>query len=185
MWIHVNPCDSMSLQSKALDWSHMKLHGSRNPVCPWVWWLYFRSNKCCRCSMLQRVAACCSVLQSSFSLNFPAQWRGSSFWRSRWCCSVLRCCSVLQCGVAVFCYVLQCVAACCNFHVIWRVMWFWRRVLRSAVFLDTHHKEEILVKPEWYKVLQCVAMPCSVLQSSCDLCGAPSIFGLHTTQTRF
>ena len=48
------------------------------------------------CSVLQRVAACCSVLQCDVV-----------------CCSVFQrvaaCCSVLQC-VAVCCSVLQCVA---------------------------------------------------------------------------
>ena len=50
--------------------------------------------------LLQRVVACCSVLQCG-----------------EVCCSVLQCgevcCSVLQC-VAVCCSVLQCVAVCCS-----------------------------------------------------------------------
>ena len=50
--------------------------------------------------MLQRVAACCSVLQCVAV-----------------CCSLLQCvavcCNVLQ-RVAVCCNVLQCVAMCCN-----------------------------------------------------------------------
>ena len=56
-----------------------------------------------RCSALQCVAVCWSVLQ-----------RGTSHIV---CCSVLHsvavCCSVLQC-VAVCCSVLQCVAECCS-----------------------------------------------------------------------
>jgi len=56
------------------------------------------------CSVLQRVAACCSLLQKEVgqficdSINDPSQ--------------ILWSCSVLQRGVAC-CSVLQCVAVCC------------------------------------------------------------------------
>jgi len=66
--------------------------------------------------VLQRVAACCSVLQC------VAVCCSSTYSREREltfgeCCSVLQCvavcCSVLQC-VAVCCSVLQCAAVCCS-----------------------------------------------------------------------
>jgi len=68
-------------------------------------------NMCCRvcCSVLQRVAACCSVLQIGVSLIHLrlVLYLGPRAGLQH----VLQ--SVLQC-VAVFCIVLQCVAASCR-----------------------------------------------------------------------
>ena len=198
----------MWLQSKALDCSHMKLHGSRNPVCPCIsTWLQSKATRwpshfvtlfsgviqyvAGYCRVLQHVAACCS---RHFSLIFPAQWWGSSVWRSRWQCvavfyNALLCfamrCRVLQfsCDLArhgvlatsvalrrFFDYtpqrrdssetrVMQSIAMCCNaLQCVPVVMW---SVSRSVDFWITHHTDQILVKPEWCNVLQCVAACCS------------------------
>jgi len=72
------------------------------------------------CSVLQRVAACCSVLQCGIRMPSPTTIVLVM-------CSVLRhvvaCCSVLERGirmpfpttiVLVMCTVLQCVAVCCS-----------------------------------------------------------------------
>jgi len=56
------------------------------------------------CSVMQRVAACCSVGVIPRSVS-------SSYFRVAVCCSVLQ-------RVAVCCSVLQCVALCCNYHVL-------------------------------------------------------------------
>jgi len=68
------------------------------------------------CSVLQRVAECCSALQAHYgrvSLNCSTK----ALLCVAVCCSVLQyvaaCCSVLQC-VAVCCSVLQRVEACCS-----------------------------------------------------------------------
>jgi len=92
---------------------------------------YTYTNTCCsvlqcaavRYSVLQRVAACCSVLQSNGSLYRHTHWgvcfgfSAQPFVNVAVCCSVLQCvavcCSVLQCA-AVCCSVLQCVAVCCS-----------------------------------------------------------------------
>ena len=62
------------------------------------------------CSVLQRVAVCCSVLQCSPRMICARS--ATCFRRSMLQC-VAVCCSVLQC-VAVLCNVLQCVAVCCS-----------------------------------------------------------------------
>jgi len=64
------------------------------------------------CSALQRVAACCSVLQHVARESFVDLVRKLCLV----CCSVLQrvavCCSVLQCVAVFCCSVMQCVAVC-------------------------------------------------------------------------
>ena len=63
------------------------------------------------CSVLQRVAACFSILKEREA------GESSSEMEERSCelevQHVVACCNVLQCGAA-WCNVLQCGAACCN-----------------------------------------------------------------------
>ena len=98
-----------------------------------------------RCSALQCVAVCCSVLVEE---SQPKRPRANEKWRVCGVCVVIIepstgvCCSVLQ-GVAVCCSVLQCVAVCCS-------------VLQCAA--------------ECCSVLQCVAVCCSVLQCVAVCC---------------
>jgi len=115
-----------------------------------------------RC-VLQRVAACCSVLQCA-----ELSWR--MLRRVAVCCSVLQCaaacrsvvqrpavcCSVLQCGpvwCSVLQHVLECVAACCS-------------VLQCVAVLlqqrDSHDAQVLSRVAE-----KCVAVRCSVLQLQC------------------
>jgi len=60
------------------------------------------------CNVLQRVAACCSVLQCWSTMHHVVVTAGAD---ATWWIAV--CCDVLQC-VAVYCSVLQCVAVCCS-----------------------------------------------------------------------
>ena len=73
-------------------------------------------------SVLQRVAACCSVLQRVAVIYVCFTCRGEDKWVSS-ICNVLQCvavcCNVLQC-VAVCCSVLQCVAVRCVHFIIQR-----------------------------------------------------------------
>jgi len=67
------------------------------------------------CSVMQRVAACCSVGVIPRSVS-------SSFFRVAVCCSVLQCaaacCSVLHCvAITMCCILLQRVAVYCNVSV--------------------------------------------------------------------
>jgi len=117
------------------------------------------------CVVLQRVAACCSVLQ-----GVVVCWVCCSVlqcWRRRWLmshleysrgavCCVAACCSVLLCVaecygvlrcVAVCCSVLQCVDVALGWCYIW--VYFWGAVCCVAACCS---------------VLQCVAVCCSVLQ---------------------
>jgi len=94
--------------------------------------------------VLQRVAACCSVMCCSM-LHGVAVSQGSGkvemLQRVAACCSVLQC-SVLQ-RVAACCCLLQCVAVCCS-------------VLHSVAL--------------WSSVLQCVALCCIVLHCVAVFC---------------
>ena len=67
--------------------------------------------------MLQRVAACCSVLQRIAVCCEKALVRlrrKASHVSNSEPVDPLVCCSVLQCAAAVCCSVLQCVAVCCS-----------------------------------------------------------------------
>jgi len=64
-----------------------------------------------RCSVLQRVAVSCSVLQCAVKCGAQLCIAQESLYCAVQCVAV--CCSVLQC-VAVCCSVLQCVAVCCS-----------------------------------------------------------------------
>ena len=59
--------------------------------------------------MLQRVAACCSVLQRVAACRSVLQSFSIKQWTTHCFCSVAVCCSMLQ-RVAACCSVLQCVA---------------------------------------------------------------------------
>jgi len=67
-----------------------------------------------RCSVLQRVAACCSLVQC-VKKSIESEGLDEEDCRKRRCMlqCVAVCCSVLQC-VAVCCSVLQCAAVCCS-----------------------------------------------------------------------
>jgi len=96
--------------------------------------------------MLQRVAACCSVLQRVYSTMqtvFNSLIMHVSWGISR---CVAACCSVFQ-RVATWCSVLQCVAACCS--VLQRVYSTMQAIYRVRVSCMLH----------------CAAVCCNVLQS--------------------
>jgi len=95
-----------------------------------------------RCSALQCVAMCCSVLQ------YSGEWQYSVPY-------VVACCSALQC-VAVCRSVTQCVA------VLWRMAVLYNlRVLGEWQFSVTY---------VCYIVLQCAAGRCRVLQCVAACC---------------
>ena len=78
--------------------------------------MYGATGTCC--SVLQRVAVCCTLLQHPVCHSDEARLqRMTQLERVAVCCNVLQCvatcCSVLQ-RVAVCCNVLQCVAPCCS-----------------------------------------------------------------------
>jgi len=133
------------------------------------------------CSVLPCVAVCCSVLQcaavpfdcmlswvSRVALSYAPQ---SSFWVLIACCIVLECvvgcCSVLQC-VAVCCRVLQCVAVCCS--VVHSFLGFSRgaQLCFSIVFLCS--KCVLQRVAVCCRVLPCVAVCCRVLQCVAVCC---------------
>jgi len=92
------------------------------------------------CSVLQRVAVCCSVLHCVVRQARSRMNESCLFQLARsllfYIAVRIVCCSVLQC-VAVCCSVLQCVAVCCSVFQCVALCCF---------------------------VLQCVAVCCSVLQ---------------------
>jgi len=88
--------------------------------------------------MMQRVAACCSVLQRD-AVNFVAVQCIATL---RGCCAA--CCSMLK-YVAVCCSVLHCVALCCS-------------VLQHSGDLDKYSIKQLL------QVLQCIVEYCTLLQ---------------------
>ena len=129
-----------------------------------------RGILCTCCSVLQRVAACRSVLH-----------RGALCCT---CCSVLQrvaaCCSVLNC-VAVCCSVMQCVraravpcavAVCCSMleHVLRHAL-YWRR----AAYLTR-------VAVCCY-VIQCVAVCCSLLPCVAVCCSVVKYLYYYITTT--
>jgi len=65
-------------------------------------WCLLLDVRFCRYSVMQCLAAFCSVLQCGAGVYFSMS-----------VCLVAACCSVLQ-RVVVCCNVLQCVAACCS-----------------------------------------------------------------------
>ena len=103
--------------------------------------------------MLQCVAVCCSVLQSSFLIaSFARMTLGSIE------CPLL-CCSVLQCA-AVYCRVLQCVAVCYS-------------VLQSSFLIVSLARMtfgSIECPLPCCSVLQCAAVCCSVLECVAVCC---------------
>ena len=117
------------------------------------------------CSMLQRVAVCCGVLQC-VTLDATTE---TSLWRCSVCCSMLQCvaacCGVLWC-VAVIYRVLQCVAVCCS--VLQLVTAYCSELQRVAVFEVRCPKPD--EPTEAVSVLQHVAGCCSVLQGVAGCC---------------
>jgi len=108
--------------------------------------------------VLQRVAVCCSVLQSAYLVVMDDREGVLYCIFVAMCCSVLQrvavCCSTLQC-VAVCCSVLQCVAVCCS-------------VLQSAYLVVMDDRKSVSTS----SVLQCVAVCCSALQCVAVRCSA-------------
>jgi len=105
--------------------------------------------------VLQRVAACCSVL-NCVSVVVACTLVGDFAKQILLQCLAV-CCSVLQC-VAVCCSVLQRVAACFGsscLHVGWRLY----KTDPVAVFCSVLQCVAVCCS-----VLQCVAVCCSVLQ---------------------
>jgi len=94
------------------------------------------------CSVLQRIAVCCSVLQCAAVYCSVLQCIAV-------CCSVLQCvavwCSVLQCVVAC-CSVLQCVAVCCSVLQCNARISTWRRIHVSASkFLNSQLSSHLIL----------------------------------------
>ena len=130
------------------------------------------------CSILQRVAVCCSVLPGA--LDEPSRTckgvavvvavccsvlqcvavccpgHGTSPWVVQRCCNLHRCCNC--CGVC--CSVLQCIKVCCGVccSVLQRVVVCWL-VRRKSQHVCTKLLQRVL-----QCVLQCCAVCCSVLQ---------------------
>jgi len=115
---------------------------------------------------LQRVAACCSVLQCSLGVIIVMSHSYSSVLLCvAVCCSVLQCSlgviliishsysSVLQC-VAVCCSVLQCVAVCCS-------------VLPCVAVLIRRHNNELFIQLATSSSYTCVCMCARVCLCVC------------------
>ena len=95
-------------------------------------------------SVLQRVAACCSALQS-------ARHRSHT---SAPCSFYIVCCSVLQCDT-VYCNVLACVVVCCSVLQVRG---------QSIEKVARAHFGDILQSQCYRGVTKCFAECCSVLQ---------------------
>jgi len=119
-------------------------------------------------SVLQCVAACCTVLQCVGWQNLQC-----TFSARAWAASSFLCCSVLQC-VAVCCSMLQCVTVCCiaKFCSV-----FLGTYLGSFLFFACRCEEK---RVYWHhsnhgqslccSMLQCVAVCCRVLQGVAVCC---------------
>ena len=119
------------------------------------------------CSVWQRVAECCRVLQSCRVLQCVVVQLVPNY-----CISSAAIC-VLQCG-ATRCSVLLCVAECCG--LLLRVVVCGRVLQCDAVccstisfklvdFVNSH-----LCVAVWCNALQCVTVCCSVLQCAAESC---------------
>jgi len=128
------------------------------------------------CSVLQRVAACCSVFEGIFAgdvytrhSHLPPPFRLSpslplsvslSLFLTHTCCAkgstrvqcVAACCSVLQ-RAAVCCRVLQCVAACPS--VLQRAPACYSVLPRVAVHREIHTAHSC-------SMFQCIAVCCTL-----------------------
>jgi len=133
------------------------------------------------CSVLQRVAACRSMLQRlQCVFNTLSTWMQIAIGSRLYCSAMLQCvvlcCSVLQC-IAVRCSALQCVAACLRYTVDLIADRDWVTLLQVCcsammqcvafcyVAVCCRVLQCVAV---CYSVLQCVAVCCSVLQCVYD-----------------
>jgi len=101
------------------------------------------------CSMLQCVAVCCNTHHTRMTIRVTYLYSVSVLQRVAEFPCVAVCCSVLQC-VAVCCSVLQCVAVCYSTH-------------HTRMTISVTHRHGVSVL-QCGSVLQRVAVCCSVLQ---------------------
>jgi len=157
------------------------------------------------CSVLQRVAACCGVLQSldSFIRVIWLILTGDTTYKED--LQYAERCSVLQC-VAVCCSVLQCVAACCTMthSYVWHDLQKWHtlrrvshgvavccrvlqcvavccrliRIFNNTCTRDQHYAPGVDSHRLCCSVLQCVAVCCSVLQCIAMCCSVLQCFAV-------
>ena len=116
-----------------------------------------------RCSVLQRVAVCCSVLECMAVGNLSSETAVEHVYLLHIPKCVVACCSAMYC-VAVRCSVLQYVAVCCS--LLMRVSWAARRLSRMLPFAFSQ---------VYCSVLQCNVLCCSVLQCVVVCCSVWSV----------
>ena len=145
--------------------------------CSVLWCVAVRYNALQCVTVLQHVAACCSVLYCYRSLTLSCFTRssGNKLFQFTLHCSVLQCvvvrCSVLQ----VCCSILQCVAVRQKFDTFLIRQIVWKYTLPIQIPCLAVCCSVLQCVAVCCSVLQCVAVRCSVLQCVAVCCSVSTL----------